>query len=204
MPRAKVRKRARSRRWLTSTALVAGMLYLAGFAFFLAALPPPGSGAAAKADGIVALTGEGGRLAPAVTLLENGGGKRLLITGVNKLTSKTYLKKLLHGGDAFDCCTDLGFTAVDTRGNAIEAANWARTNHYRSLIIVTADYHMPRSLVEFTMQMPYVRLVPYAVADAPKTISWQNAKRLNGEYVKYLASTLRASLVRLLRVSLGK
>ena len=105
----------------------------------------------------MALTGEGGRLAPAVLLLEHGGGKRLLITGVNKATTKRSLKTLLQdAGAAFDCCADLGFAAADTRGNAEEAAQWARQHNYRSLIVVTTSYHMPRSLAEFGAQMPDV------------------------------------------------
>jgi uncharacterized SAM-binding protein YcdF (DUF218 family) len=176
--------------------IVALVLYAIGFSVFVADLPLPRSGASAKADAIVALTGEGGRLAPAVTLLESGGGQRLLITGVNKLISKPYLKTLLHGGQAFDCCADLGFTALDTRGNAAEAARWVRAHRYGSLIVVTANYHMPRSLVEFGAEMPDVKLVPYPVAaEAVKILSWENAKRLNGEYVKYLASIVRVSVV---------
>jgi uncharacterized SAM-binding protein YcdF (DUF218 family) len=167
-----------------------------GFAFFVANLPAPATGPSAKADAIVALTGQGGRLGPAVTLLESGHGQRLLITGVNKLTSKGDLKKLLHGGDTFDCCADLGFAALDTRGNAEEAARWVRAHRFRSLIVVTADYHMPRSLVEFAAQMPGVQLLPYPVpAETPKAMNWDSAKRLSGEYVKYLASMVRVSLL---------
>jgi uncharacterized SAM-binding protein YcdF (DUF218 family) len=178
-----------------TVAILAAVLYGIGFSVFIADLPRPRSGAPAKADAIVALTGEGGRLAPAVTLLEGGGGRRLLITGVNRMISKPTLKTLLHGGRAFDCCADLGFAALDTRGNAAEAARWVRAHRYGSLIVVTANYHMPRSLVEFGAQMPDVKLIPYPVsAQAVKTLSWENAKRLNGEYVKYLASMLRVSL----------
>jgi uncharacterized SAM-binding protein YcdF (DUF218 family) len=167
------------------------LLYGIGFSLFFSHLPAPYEGPA-KADAIVALTGQGGRLAPAVSLLENGNGQRLLITGVNKLTSKRDLKTVLHGGDAFDCCVDLGFAALDTRGNAQETARWVRAHRYASLIVVTADYHMPRSLIEFAAQMPEVRLVPYPVAvDAPKKLSWDAVKRLNGEYVKYVASLVR-------------
>src|SRR4051812_16226604 len=156
------------------------LVYGLGFSYFVSNLPVPYDGAA-KADAIVALTGQGGRLAPAVSLLEHGNGKRLLITGVNRLTSKRDLKTVLHGGDAFDCCADLGFAALDTRGNAQETARWVRAHRYQSLIVVTADYHMPRSLVEFGAQMPGVRLVPYPVAvDAPKRLSWEAFKRLNG------------------------
>jgi uncharacterized SAM-binding protein YcdF (DUF218 family) len=186
-------------RHLLAAVLALIALCVVGFLIFIGTLPVSISDARAKADGIVALTGEGDRLAPAVTLLENGGGKRLLITGVNPLTSKPYLKKLLRGGDSFDCCVDLGFAAIDTRGNAQEAADWARAHRYGSLIIVTADYHMPRSLIEFGAQMPEVRLVPYPVADLPRSMSWQSAKKLGGEYVKYLASVVRVSLARLTR-----
>ena len=197
-PKAVKRPASGPRRLLTAVLTVC-VLCLIGFGIFVATLPVSISDARAKADGIVALTGEGDRLAPAVTLLQNGGGKRLLITGVNPLTSKPYLKKLLHGGASFDCCVDLGFAAVDTRGNAQEAASWARAHRYGSLIIVTADYHMPRSLIEFGAEMPEMKLVPYPVADVPRTASWQTAKRLGGEYVKYLASIVRVSVVRLAR-----
>lgn len=183
--------------WIRFGFLVLAALLLAygiGFSFYLSHLPAPYEGAV-NADAIVALTGQGGRLAPAVSLLEHGNGQRLLITGVNRLTSKRDLKAVLHGGDAFDCCADLGFAALDTRGNAQETARWVRGHHYQSLIVVTADYHMPRSLVEFAAQMPGVRLVPYPVAvDTPKRLSWDAVKRLNGEFVKYVASLVRVSV----------
>ena len=189
------RNRAGRIRPLLGFCLAVVALYASGFSVFVASLPSPRVGPAASADAIVALTGQGGRLAPAVTLLEQGNGRRLLITGVNTINSKHDLKVLLHGGEAFDCCADLGFAALDTRGNAAEAARWARAHHYGSLIVVTANYHMPRSLVEFGAQMPEVKLVPYPVAvDALRMLSWENAKRLNGEYFKYLASLLRVSV----------
>jgi uncharacterized SAM-binding protein YcdF (DUF218 family) len=180
---------------LAAAGLVLLVVFAIGFGRFLIDLPPTASDSPAQADAIVALTGEGARLAPAVTLLEKGSGKRLLITGVNRQISKPYLKKLLHGGEAFDCCADLGLAALDTRGNAQEAARWVSARGYHSLIIVTADYHMPRSLVEFGAQMPGVHLVPYPVAaDNPKAPIWDSARRLSGEYVKYLASVVRVSL----------
>jgi uncharacterized SAM-binding protein YcdF (DUF218 family) len=186
------RKRAGWARLVCGFCFVLAVLYGIGFAIFVIELPAPRIGIAATADAIVALTGEGGRLGPAVTLLEQGNGRRLLITGVNMRNTKHDLKLLLHGGEAFDCCADLGFAALDTRGNAAEAARWARGHDYGSLIVVTANYHMPRSLVEFGAQMPGVKLVPYPVAaDTLRVLSWENAKRLNGEYFKYLASLLR-------------
>lgn len=181
--------------WLIAAAAVA---VLAGFIAFVESLPEPGSGNVQAADGIVALTGEGGRLMPAMNLLERGLGQRLLISGVNPTTSKTELRTLLHGGELFDCCVDLGFTALDTRGNAQETASWARRHGYHSLIIVTADYHMPRSLVEFGSEMPGIHLIPYPVPDVANSRfgAW---RRLGGEYVKYLASSARAFVVSAVR-----
>ena len=167
--------------------------YALGFTIFVVALPRPALEPAGKADAIVALTGEGGRLAPAVLLLEHGGGKRLLITGVNKATSKRSLKSLLQdAGSNFDCCADLGFAAADTRGNAEEAAQWARQHNYSSLIVVTTSYHMPRSLAEFGAQMPDVKLVPFPVPSEERDPpAWQTFRRLHSEYVKFLASLAR-------------
>lgn len=175
--------------------VLAGLVYMIGFTVWAALLPEPKATDDAVADAIVALTGDGNRLAPAVALLEMGNGARLLITGVNKATSKPELKLLLKGGPSFDCCADLGFAAADTRGNAEEAANWAHGRHYRSIIVVTAAYHMPRSLLEFGAQMPDVTLIPYPVAaDTQGEMSWQSLRRLNGEYAKYLASWVRVTL----------
>ena len=197
MPRQSIQTqkaaRARPGGFVLSALVWIFIVYASGFALFVVALPRPVSEPGSTADAIVALTGEGGRLEPAVMLLEHGGGKRLLITGVNKATSKRNLKSLLQeAGNAFDCCADLGFAAADTRGNAEEAAQWAREHNYRSLIVVTTSYHMPRSLAEFNAQMPEVKLVPFPVPSEERNPPpWQTFRRLHGEYAKFLASLAR-------------
>ena len=188
-----------ARRWslFLRLAVVALILYGAGFLIFAQRVPaalsfPPAE--AGDADAIVALTGEGDRLGPAISLLEQGNAMRLLISGVNKMTTKRDLKLLLHGGEHFECCADLGFAAADTRGNALEAARWTHAHGYKNLVVVTAAYHMPRSLIEFGAAMPDVKLIPYPVAPETSTAAgWQNLKRLQGEYAKYLASLVRLS-----------
>jgi len=185
----------------TLTLLVA--LYAAGFAYYVYSLPKATAAASpseVKANGIVALTGGDARLETAVALLESGAGDRLLITGVHPQTTKQELKQMLHGGPRFDCCADLGFTATDTRGNAKEAAEWARNNGYHSLIVVTAAYHMPRSLLEFRSEMPDVQLKPFPVeidaADPSTGWDLKTLRVLNGEYVKYVASLARVTIER--------
>jgi uncharacterized SAM-binding protein YcdF (DUF218 family) len=167
------------------------LAYLVGFIMFVADLPgaPP---AAAQADAVVALTGGEDRLDAAVALFERGVGQRLLISGVHPFMTKQRLKPLVHGGRRFDCCADLGFAATNTHGNAMETAEWARAHHFRSLVIVTANYHMPRSLEEFSAAMPGMRLVPYPVPEIVATRRWWldpfAIRTLQYEYAKFLGS----------------
>jgi uncharacterized SAM-binding protein YcdF (DUF218 family) len=169
--------------------VIGGLLavYIAGFLLFVATLPSAPS-ARLKADGIVALTGGDARLDAAVALLEGGIGKRLLITGANKALTKDHLKEMANGGARFDCCADMGYAAEDTYGNAEEAASWAAQHKFKSLIVVTANYHMPRSLRFFHAVMPKMRLIAYPVE--PQSAWWHPGMLhlLHNEYMKYLAA----------------
>jgi len=172
--------------------LVAILAYGLGFLVFAATLPHrPAS--IPHADAIVTLTGGDARLDTAVRLLEQGVAKRLLITGVHPSITKPEIRAIARGGRKFDCCADLDFAAEDTRENAAEAATWMRQHRFGSLILVTANYHMPRSLAEFSAEMPKVRLVPYPVE--PEGANWahwwrnpRTVRLLHAEYAKYLAS----------------
>jgi uncharacterized SAM-binding protein YcdF (DUF218 family) len=174
-------------------------IYIAGFLAFVALLPTAPSGPL-KADAIVALTGGDSRLGTAVALFEAGIGKRLLITGVNKALSKDELKHFAHGGRRFDCCADIGYAAEDTYGNAEEAADWAFAHRYRSLIVVTASYHMPRSIRLFRSLMPGVKLVQYPVEPegAHRGAWWHpgTLHLLHNEFLKYLASFVMTAVDR--------
>jgi|ERR1700710_2173261 len=173
--------------------IVAGLivLYVAAFLLFVGMLPTRPDHAL-KADGIVALTGGDARLDAAVTLLEGGAAKRLLISGVNKVSTKEELRALSNGKRRFDCCADIGYAAEDTYGNAEEAASWTAEHHFRSLIVVTASYHMPRSLRLFRSLMPDVKLIAYPVepAGVDMTRWWRpgTLHLLHNEFLKYVAS----------------
>ena len=142
--------------------LVLAVIWAAGllaFADRIARLTPPDEPAAV--DGIVALTGGSDlRLEAATDLLENGKGHRLLVSGVNRQATRSDLWGVTGAAKPlFDCCVDLDFDAADTIGNAREAARWARAMGYRSLILVTADYHTPRAALELKAVMPEARKV---------------------------------------------
>ena len=119
------------------------------------------------ADGIVVLTGGALRIDRALDLLKQGRGERLLISGVNPGTSAETLARMT-GTDRslFDCCVDLDYAAQNTVGNAEVAGRWARAQRFHDLILVTSDYHMPRSLREFDRISDIRSVTPYAVSRA--------------------------------------
>ena len=118
------------------------------------------------AQAIVALTGPSAlRIEAAMKLLEDGRGGRLLVSGVNRKVSRADVRTVAKApGRLYDCCVDLGFTAANTLGNAQETAAWARAHGFRSLIVVTADYHMPRAVLELKGALPEGRFQPFPVA----------------------------------------
>ncbi len=188
-------------KFLTFLAILA-LLWLVGlFAFAdrvrnLTPAPEP-----ERAEGIVALTGPSAeRVNAAIRLLEQDKGDRLLISGVNPEVKRQELRELTPGSNRlFNCCVDLGFEAENTLGNAHEIAAWARDKGYDRLIVVTSDYHMPRSLLEIRSVAPELELEPYAVSTPSLDNSrwWRaavTARRMTLEYVKYLAVLGRESL----------
>ena len=161
-----------------------------------------GAPAPPRSDAIVALTGGSQeRLTTGVLLLREHKAGRLLISGVNRLVTDDELYRLI-GVDAHlgGCCIDIGRTAEDTIGNASEAAQWARAHNFHSIILVTDDYHMPRSYAELSLAMPEAEIHRYPVRTRwtdPKL--WRSdpvaASRLGAEYVKFLVIRGRESLI---------
>ncbi|MCQ8783838.1 YdcF family protein [Mangrovibrevibacter kandeliae] len=150
-----------------------------------------------RADGIVVLTGGAQRLDQAIDLLKDGRARRLLISGVNPATSAHTLSKLTETDQAlFDCCVDIDYAALNTVGNAEMTARWAQARGFGSLILVTSDYHMPRSLLEFDRLPASPVITPYPVVrdDLWATRSMPSLagfRVLLTEYAKLLAARLR-------------
>lgn len=187
------------RSWPVRLATVAGRLVVAaalclcaGFGLFLYAIESD-SRTTRSADGIVVLTGGVDRVAEAASLLAGKRGRRLLITGVHPDTTLVEIGRTVPVAQSvLDCCAELGRSALNTRGNAIETADWAKRRGFRSLIIVTSAWHMPRALVEMRRAMPDVELLPYPVTAGPARTGVPNSladlRLLTLEYVKFLAA----------------
>lgn len=182
--------------------LAAAVLWAAvlGFVLFSANVMRTPIAADQKADAIVVLTGGQLRIQEGVRLLKDGYGSRLLISGVNTKTGQADLIRIT-GLDptTFECCVDLGYTALDTIGNASEIRTWADANRFRSLVIVTSNYHMPRTLVELSRTLSHLRIIPHTVTPTVfDTEAWWlsplTMRNLVAEYVKFLPSAARYAL----------
>lgn len=190
--------------------LIAAVVLLAtgvGFVHFASSIRQARAVAVAKADGIVVLTGGDERIIAGMDLLRQGRAHRLLISGVHpgNRSVRTLLSTIDPEGPRTrltQCCVDLGYVAQNTTGNSLEARDWSMKRGYRSLIIVTSDYHMPRSLTEFADAMPGIELIAYPVtARYLHPEAWWHdratAKVLLSEYVKLLIVKARVGIARL-------
>lgn len=144
-----------------------------------------------KADAIVVLTGGYQRIDQGVQLLVDGAGKRLLISGVNPATSGNHIRLLTRSTTGlFECCVDIGHDALDTAGNATETARWIKAHHFTRIILVTNNYHMPRSLAEIRRADSRSEFIPYPVESALSISEISSnpllLRTLASEYVKFL------------------
>jgi uncharacterized SAM-binding protein YcdF (DUF218 family) len=178
-----------------SAALLIGL----GFVWFIWHVPAEEVSLERDADGIVALTGGASRITDAIELLASGRGKRLLISGANRATNSNEISRLNPEFERWvRCCVDFD-RSLNTLGNAVETKRWAERRGFRSLIIVTSNYHMPRALAEIAHQLPDVVLVPFpVVTDRQRSERWWGhwvtTRRMFIEYVKYVFAKVRMAL----------
>jgi uncharacterized SAM-binding protein YcdF (DUF218 family) len=200
-PRARA---SRPRGWLRAV-IVGSMALLfvvaaVGFVAFLSQLRGVEIKPARNADGIVVLTGGSSRVSDAMELLAAGYGKRLLISGVHPTNAASDISRSLPDNQALlGCCVDLDRSAVNTRSNAAETRRWVHERGFKSLIVVTSNYHMPRAITELSHAIPDITLIPFAVVgdrwrDEPWWTSGTTLRLLLSEYAKYVAAEVRVRL----------
>ncbi|TCL72677.1 uncharacterized SAM-binding protein YcdF (DUF218 family) [Rhizobium sp. BK251] len=184
-------------RWGGFASILVAAIVFGGFLRFadsISTMRPP---AKPKADAIVVLTGGYQRIDQAVDLLRDGAGKRLLISGAHPSTTPNQIRKMTQGpAELFSCCIDIGYDALDTIGNAREAVNWIHSRGYKTVLVVTNNYHMPRSLSELRYVDPETEFIAYPVVNSDlKTKNWfsdPNAMRVMlAEYGKVLLASAR-------------
>jgi uncharacterized SAM-binding protein YcdF (DUF218 family) len=194
-----VRPLARGLRRALRTALFLALLWLGGLVWFVADLGAVRGPSDEAADAVVVLTGGSRRLEVGLELLEAGKGRKLFLSGVPQGVG---LESVLRQNAAAErlgaCCIVLGHEAGDTIGNAEETARWLDREGFRSLHLVTADYHMRRALLEFGRVLPRDdRVIPEPVEpEGARPGIWRAASRVVViEYTKYLGALARTALI---------
>lgn len=199
----------RAFRRLLLLAVLGGLAWTGGLFWFAASIPrsppEPGSAEATRAtDAIVVLTGGSGRLSTGLELLADKRAGKLFVSGVYEgLEVQELLKRSRQFPGEMECCITLGYSADSTIGNAYETADWLRAQGFTSIRLVTANYHMMRSLLEFRMVIPQVEVVPHPVASPNVRLNdwwlWPGtANLLMTEYNKYIVTRLRYTLEKLI------
>ena len=196
--------RGRPRRFRVGLAMLglAVVAVVGGFVVFLSQLRDTEAPPERKADGIVVLTGGASRVSDAMELLAGGYGKRLLISGVHPSSAASDISRTLpECRSYFNCCVDLDRSAVNTRSNAAETRRWVHEHGFKSLIVVTSNYHMPRTLTELDHALPGALKLPYPVVTGSVVPEgwWRKPRTfrlLAAEYVKFVLVLLRIRLER--------
>ncbi len=185
---------------LVPAGVVLFVLWIIGLLWFATVLPREVGQAKRQTDAIVVLTGGSARLSQGLDLLAEQRARKLFISGVYRGVDMAELFRVRQQSpDEFACCVILGHDADDTRGNAMETAAWIREQGFGSLRLVTANYHMPRSLLEFRHAMPDIEIVPHPVfPENFKQDEWWlwpgSASLVASEYSKYLIAFLRTTV----------
>jgi uncharacterized SAM-binding protein YcdF (DUF218 family) len=156
------------------------LLWLLGLAWFTLALPGPGD--AVRTDGVVVLTGGTGRLARGLEVLEKRWSRKLLVSGVDQIVRPGEFAAINKVPEnLIKCCIELGKRATDTVSNADETAAWIARNNFRSVRLITSDWHMRRARLELETELDGKASI---VSDAVRTTP--SLRLIVVEYHKFL------------------
>ena len=191
--RHRKRRRLSSVRLFSMVISILFAMWAIGFYQFAQLIPDKPPAVNQNADAIVVLTGGVGRVRAGLSLLERGLGEKLFVSGVYRgVDVQELLKVAQRAPGNLECCISLGYAADNTRGNAVETASWIRAKDINSVRIVTASYHMPRSLLEFRWVLPdNIQIISHPVFPNgfPAQKWWRDFGALRlaiSEYHKYL------------------
>ena len=171
---------------IARAASLVALLYALGFVLFAVTLGKPAAADAEATEAAVVLTGGSGRIEHAMDVLRDGKARRLLVSGTDPVVTKKDIGRRVGGsGKLLKCCVDLGSESVDTRSNAEEAGRWLTKRRFKSVRLITSDWHMRRARYEFRKVLGgKYRIVTDAVRSEPSFLT------LFGEYNKYVLRRL--------------
>lgn len=177
------------------------ILWLLGFGFYALSIQYYPQDIDSKPDAVVVLTGGSNRIEEGLDIMSKFGCQNFFISGVNRNVSRhDILKRVQKNRNVENCQLELGYKARNTHENAQEVISWLEKKKYNKIILVTAYYHLPRSMLEFRAIAPNIEIEPYAVYPEPNTTytkeeSYKRGLLLFKEYHKLLAAWLRVYFI---------
>jgi uncharacterized SAM-binding protein YcdF (DUF218 family) len=197
-------------RYALTAAMVLACFWLFGLWQFARLIPEGSSPSASQNntthyDAIIALTGGKDRIPYALDLLKENKANALFITGVADGFSFDDLSMINNAPEGSVLASlrpriFYGEHARDTIGNAEETVEWLKGTPYRTLLIVTANYHIPRTRLLFSHYLADYQL-SYAPVAPPQfeRVAWvthPNSLRLMiSEYNKLLLTWVRFGII---------
>ena len=195
---SRLRKRQRGMTFVNLVLVVLFILGLwaIGLSRYVGDIPKVVEDKTTRTDAIVVLTGGSGRLTVGLNLLAKDLADLMFVSGVYRgLDVRKLLEVVNHDASKLETRINIG-NAINTHENAEETAKWVAEKNLRSLRLVTAAYHMPRSLLEFRNRMPGIKIIANPVF--PKHVkhsewwAWPGtAILMASEFNKYLMAWVR-------------
>ena len=187
------------RKLLFFSILVVLAAWFVGFCFFTKQIYSYPQDNESKTEAIIVLTGGKNRITEAGKLYNRKLGDKLFISGVNEQVSLGQIERRNEIKLKSKSKVELGQKARDTIGNAEESVEWINQNHIDSVRLVTSNYHIPRSLLEFKSRLPDLEIIAYPVysenVQKQWWKSWGSFVLLTSEYNKYLYVWLKNQFI---------
>lgn len=178
------------------------LLWIGGLAWFISKLPKEPLSDEVKVEALVVLTGGKGRIEHGLAMLADNVAPVLFISGVE---SRVTEEKILHDNTTTtvrEHIRDTGGEIVidriahSTVSNADQTAAFLRKRNIHRIRLITADYHMLRSVHEFHAAMPELEIIQDPVfPEGFQRENWwkdMNTRHLMlSEFYKYIAVIAR-------------
>jgi len=177
------------------------ILWITGFVFYSIDIQYYPQMIESKPDAVVVLTGGSNRVEEGLEIMAQHGCQNLFISGVNKNVSRhDILKRIQKNKSAKGCQLELGYKARNTHENAQEVIAWLKKKNYKSIVLVTAYYHLPRSILEFRSIAPNLKIQAYAVfpdsfINNSREAILKRTVKLFKEYHKLIGAWLRINVL---------
>lgn len=170
--------------------------FFGGFVIFLGEVHTASRSVPVRADTIVVFSGDPRRIRAATKLLKEGFGNNLLIVGQDNTEEISKIR--LENRSLFICCVTVDNKSRNTAEDAMLASNIIQQKGWKSVLLVTSFFHVPRAKEELSTILPETNIETYGINDEFYKIEdiifdTKVCSAFLSQYILYVASTLPGS-----------